>query len=63
MRDCMQFDDAICRHAICQYTPEDVRDEPISESHKCLNLSPVDGSSVDFFSRTANALFHTCPQP
>ena len=32
-------------------------DEAISESHKCMDLSPVDGSSVDFFSFTENALF------
>ena len=37
-------------------------DEAISESHKCMDLSPVDGSSVDFFSFTANALFPTLPR-
>ena len=54
MRDCMQFDDAICKHA-----PGDAGDEVISESHKCMDLSPVNGSSVEFFSFTANALFPT----
>ena len=31
--------------------------EAISESHKCMDLAPVDGSSVDFFPFTANPLF------
>ena len=67
MRDCMQFDDAICKYAICshaigEYAPGDAGDEAISESHKCMDLSPVDGSSVDFFSFTANALFPTLPR-
>ena len=65
MRDCMLFDDAICSHAIGEYAPGDAGDagdEAISESHKCLHLTPVDGSSVDFFSFTANALFSTFPQ-
>ena len=47
MRDCMQFDDAICEYAICAEIPGD---EAISESHKCMDLSPLDGSSVCFFS-------------
>ena len=34
-------------------------DEATSESHKCMDLSPVDRSSVDFFFFTANALFPT----
>ena len=61
MRDCMQFDDAICKYAICRYAicARDARDEAISESHKCIDLTPVDGSSVDFFSFIANALFST----
>ena len=58
----MQFDDAICRLAICEYAPGDAGDEAISESHKYMDLSPVDGSSVDFFSFTANALFPTLPR-
>ena len=29
----------------------------LSESHKWLHLTPVDGSSVNFFSFEANALF------
>ena len=57
----MQFDDAICRYAICRYAicARDAGYEAISESHKCMDLTPVDGSSVDFFSFIANALFPT----
>ena len=61
MRDCMKFADAICRYAICIHAIcfRDARDEAISESYNCMNLTPVDGSSVDFFSFIANALFLT----
>ena len=53
MRDCMLFVDyAICMlfldYAICALGGSG--DEAINESHKCLHLTPVDGSSVDFFS-------------
>ena len=37
-------------------------DEAISESHKYMDLSLVNNSSVDFFSFTVNALFSTFPQ-
>ena len=62
MRDCMQFDDAICKYAIssytiCEYAPADVGDEAISESYKCIDLLLVDGSSVDFFYFIVNVLF------
>ena len=53
MRDCMQFDDATYRYAICEYTicvAGDAGDEITSESHKGMHLAPVDGSSVDFLS-------------
>ena len=30
--------------------PGDTGDDAISKSHKCIDLSPVDGSSVYFFS-------------
>ena len=43
----MQIDDAICGYAICVW---DTGDEAISESHICIDLSPMDGSSVDIFS-------------
>ena len=67
MRNCMQFDDAICSCAIRSYAvrahaSEDAGDEAISESHKCIDLSPVDGSSIHFCSSTANALFPTLPR-
>ena len=55
----MQFDDAICRNAICAYAPGDAGDEVISESHKCKDLSPVNSSSVNFLSLTANVLLLT----
>ena len=58
----MQFDDAICRLAICEYAPVDAGDEAISESHKCMDLSPEDGCSFNFFSFTANALFSSLPR-
>ena len=40
----------------------DAGDEAISESHNCMDLIPVDGSSVVFFSFIANALFPTLPR-
>ena len=51
MRDCMQFD-AIRRmlfvdYAIC--VSGGSADKVINESHKCLHLIPIDGSSVVFF--------------
>ena len=51
MRNCMQFD-AIRKmlfvyYAICALGGSG--DEAINESHKCLHLTPVDGSSVVFF--------------
>ena len=36
-----------------------IRDEAISESYKCMDLVPVDGSSVDFFSFIANVFLST----
>ena len=42
--------------------PGDTGDKAISEIHKYIDLSPVDGSSVDFFSFTANALSPTLPR-
>ena len=36
--------------AACDMRPGDTGDEAISESYKCMNLSPADGSSVYFFS-------------
>ena len=36
--------------AACDMRPGDAGDEAISESHKCMDLSPADGSSVHFFS-------------
>ena len=32
---------------ICAYAPGEAGEEAISESHKCMELSPVNGSSVD----------------
>ena len=45
MRDCMQFDDAIRRYGICEYAiyasgMQEMRQ--ISESHKCMDLAPMD---------------------
>ena len=59
MRDDMQFDDAICRYAICgcEMRIRDAGDKAISESHKCMVHSPAVGSSVNFFSFAAKALF------
>ena len=65
MRDCMQFDDAIsqiCYLWVCDMRISAAGDEAISESHKCMDLTPVDGSSVDFFSFIARALFPTLPR-
>ena len=36
--------------AACDMRPGDAGAEAISESHKCMDLSPADGSSVHFFS-------------
>ena len=39
------------------------KDTAISESHKCIDLSPVDGSPVVFFSRAIATFFppsYTC---
>ena len=60
----MQFDDAICKYSICRYTiyARDAGDEAISKSYKYMDLSPVNGSSVNFFSFIANALFPTLPR-
>ena len=38
----------ICGYAIC--AAGDAGDEAISESHICMDLAPVDGSSVVSFS-------------
>ena len=43
MRDSMQFDDAICEYAICAW---DAGEEAISESHKCVDLSPAVGVGI-----------------
>ena len=52
MRDCIQFDDAICRYAIHRYLMYvwDMRDEAISESYKYISFSSIDGSLIYFFS-------------
>ena len=55
MRDCMPFVGCylhFCRYAICGYAicAGDAGDEAISKSYKCMDLSPVDGSSVRFLS-------------
>ena len=39
-----------------------IRDETISESYKCIDLAPVDSSSVDFFSFIINAFLLTLPR-
>ena len=48
----MQFDDAIRKYAVCGYAIYALvaGDEAISESHKCMDLAPLDSSSVNFFS-------------
>ena len=48
--------------AAMRYATGDAGDEAISESYKCMYLSPVDNSSVDFFPFTVNALFPTLPR-
>ena len=62
MRDCMQFDNTIRRYAICGHAIYVLvmGDETISESHKCIDLAPLDGSSVIFlqpFSRPSTPVF------
>ena len=42
--------------------PGDAGDEATSESHEGMHLTPVDDSSVDFFSFAAIALFPTLPR-
>ena len=39
----------------------DAEDEAISESHKCMDLTPVDGSSVVFFSSEPEQSFPALP--
>ena len=39
-----------------------MRDEAISESHKYMDLVPVDGSLVDFFSFIVNVFLSTLPR-
>ena len=46
---------AICRHAICVLVA--AGDEATSESHKGMYLTPVNSSSVVFFSFAAIVLF------
>ena len=40
----------------------DAGDRVINESHKYMDLTPVDGSSVNFFSFAVKALFTTPPR-
>ena len=42
--------------------PGDAGDEATGESHKCMHVAPVDGSSVHFFSFAAIAFFRTLPR-
>ena len=55
----MQFDDAICRHAVCGYALGMQKTKAVSESYKCMVHSPAVGSSIDFFLFAVKALFLT----
>ena len=66
MRDSMQFDGAIPRYTIYEYTtyPLKMREiKQITESHKYLHLTPVDGSSVKFPLLLKYSIFSNPPRP